>query len=39
MRDNPMMDRVIGGLVWLVIFAAAFFVAKCLGWSPNELKR
>lgn len=39
MRDNPILDRVIGGLVWLVIFAVAYLVARCLGWNPNELKR
>lgn len=39
MRDNPILDRVIGGLVWLVIFAVAFLLARCLGWNLEELKR
>jgi hypothetical protein len=39
MKDNPMVERVIACLPWLVIFAVAYLVARCLGWNPEELKR
>lgn len=35
MRDNPMLDRVIGGIVFLLLFAAIYCIARWLGWNPG----
>jgi hypothetical protein len=33
MKNNPISDSVLGGLVWLVIFGVIYFVAKLFGWE------
>lgn len=34
-RDNPILDRVIGGLVFLAAFAIIYWIATLCGWRPD----